>query len=45
MASKDKIPALLQAAKTATTLKLIIQMEKEGDKAIQVRRNVMVLFL
>ncbi len=35
VATKDKIPALLQAAKTASSLKLIIQMEKEGDKAIQ----------
>jgi len=35
VASKDKIPALLQAAKSCPLLKLIIQMEKEGDKAIQ----------
>ncbi len=35
VATKDKIPALLQAAKTSSQLKLIIQMEREGDKAIQ----------
>jgi long-subunit acyl-CoA synthetase (AMP-forming) len=36
VATKDKIPSLLQAAKSCPQLKLIIQMEKEGDKAIQV---------
>ena len=35
VATKDKIPALLQAAKDCPDLKLIIQIEKEGEKAIQ----------
>jgi long-subunit acyl-CoA synthetase (AMP-forming) len=35
VATKDKIPALLQASKNSPALKLIIQMEKEGDKEIQ----------
>lgn len=35
VASKDKIPSLLKAAKICPTLKLIVQMEKEGDAAVQ----------
>lgn len=35
VASKDKIPSLIQAGKMAPSLKVIIQLEREGDKAIQ----------
>jgi hypothetical protein len=41
VATKDKIPSLLQAAKTCPQLKLIIQMEKEGDKTIQVSPSLL----
>lgn len=35
VASKDKIGKLIEAAKSAPSLKIIIQMEREGDKAMQ----------
>jgi acyl-CoA synthetase (AMP-forming)/AMP-acid ligase II len=35
VASKDKIFKLIEAAKAAPSLKVIIQMEREGDKATQ----------